>query len=378
MRRALLTGPCCVLAASSCLLVALCCVLVGAGAARAHSFAPALLDLRERERGVFDLVWRAPDAESGAVAPGEPPLTPEIPTHCRRLAPEQSASDPAGPVSFRIDCGDRGLRGQRLSILGLEGSRVDAIVRIAWRDGTTTTGVLRSGAPHFVVPVAEGAGGPRSGETARQVFVSYARLGVGHILLGFDHLAFVLALVLLVPSWGALVRTITAFTLAHSLSLALAVLKLVAVPPAPVEALIAASIVLVAVELARPPGARPTLARRAPWLIAFAFGLLHGLGFAGALAEIGLPPDQVPLALVAFNLGVEAGQLLFVAAVLGVGALLRNVAAAAAARGWLGRGPGATIAQRRRALALLPAYAIGTLASAWMIERIARFWTPPI
>jgi hydrogenase/urease accessory protein HupE len=360
------------------LLASLCLVLAAAGAARAHSFEPALLDLREREGGVFDLVWRAPGAESGALVPGAPPLTPEVPAHCHRLPSADDASEAAAPAFSRIDCGARGLRGEQLSIVGLEGSRVDAIVRIAWRDGTTTTGVLRSGAERFVVPAADRQGALGAGAPVRQVFSSYARLGVEHILFGYDHLAFVLGLILLVQSWRALVRTITAFTLAHSLSLALAVLGVVALPPAPIEALIAASIVLVAVELARAPGERPTLTRRAPWLVAFAFGLLHGLGFAGALAEIGLPPDQVPLALLAFNLGVEAGQLLFVAAVLGAASLVTRAAAGATARGWFARARDAGVSRWQRAIGLVPAYAIGTLASAWMIERIARFWTPSI
>src|SRR5262249_43100003 len=152
--------------------------------------------------------------------------------------------------------------------------------------------------------------------SAGAVLSGYVRLGITHILLGADHLLFVLGLLLLVPSLGMLVRTITAFTLAHSVTLGLAVLGLIAVPAAPVEALIAASIVLVALELVRDPGAAPTLGRRAPWAIALGFGLLHGLGFAGALADVGLPADRIPLALLGFNAGVEVGQLAFVAAML--------------------------------------------------------------
>jgi hypothetical protein len=188
------------------------------------------------------------------------------------------------------------------------------------------------------------------------VFWSYCRLGSEHILLGFDHLLFVLGLMLLVQTWGTLIKTISAFTGAHSVTLALAVLGVVDVPPAPVEALIAVSIVLLAAELTRPPHAPPTLARRYPWLVAFAFGLLHGLGFAGALAEIGVPSDRIALALLSFNLGVEAGQLAFVMAMLGPLVLAQR-----SARAW----------PRAR---LVPAYAIGALAVAWTFERVQRFW----
>jgi hydrogenase/urease accessory protein HupE len=182
----------------------------------------------------------------------------------------------------------------------------------------------------------------------------YGGLGVEHILTGADHLAFVLGLLLLVRGWWRLVETISAFTLAHTLTLGLAVLGLVRVPPAPVEAMIALSIVLVAVEVLAPPDAAPTLAHRAPWLVAFLFGLMHGLGFAGALADLGLPPDHVPAALLAFNGGVEVGQLAFVAAMLGPVWLLR-------------RGP--------RWLQMLPAYGIGSIAVAWTVERVVAFWS---
>jgi hypothetical protein len=182
----------------------------------------------------------------------------------------------------------------------------------------------------------------------------YGELGVEHILGGTDHLAFVFGLLLLVRGWGRLLGTISAFTLAHTLTLGLAVLGIVRVPPAPVEAMIAVSIVLVAVEALRPADAPPTLAHRKPWLVAFLFGLLHGLGFAGALAELGLPADQLPAALLAFNAGVEVGQLAFVAT------MLVPVV-------WLRRLP--------RAVQAIPAYAIGALAVAWTFERVAAFWS---
>jgi hypothetical protein len=197
-----------------------------------------------------------------------------------------------------------------------------------------------------------------TGGSLGRVFFAYVRIGIEHILFGVDHLLFVLGLMLLVDSWRMLVKTISAFTVAHSMALALAVLGLVDVPPALVEALIALSIVLVAVELTR-GGAVPTVTRRYPWAVAFAFGLLHGLGFAGALTAIGLPPGELVLALVAFNVGVEIGQLLFIGAML-------------APRAWLRRA-----AARWTFVESVPAYVIGSLAFAWMLERVGRFWLPP-
>lgn len=319
------------------------------GLARAHSFEPALLDLREREAGRFDVVWKSPTPR-GAADPGGG-LTPELPAHCRQLDdPAAAEPDEAGPRFFRVDCGTRGLRGERLGVAGLGGSRVDVIVRIAWRDGQTTTGVLQSGLEELTVP------GVAAGAPTATVLWRYGRLGVEHILSGADHLLFVLGLLLLVDGWRRLALTITAFTLAHTVTLALAVLGLVAVPTAPVEAAIALSIVLVAVEVARPLDAPATLARRFPWVLAFLFGLLHGLGFAGALVDLGLPPDHVPAALLGFNAGVEVGQLLFVTAMLVPVRLLRRAPA------WV---------------RLVPAYAIGTLVMAWTLERVGRFWLPP-
>lgn len=323
-------------------------VLAWAATAAAHSFEPALLDLRERDAGVFDVVWRPPGKESGAVMPGAPPLVPRLPDACRTLA-DLGAGDEW--TAFRVDCGSGRLRGTTIAVPGILGSRVDAIVRIGWNDGHAASGVLRPDSEEFVVPEG-GEGIVGLGAPWRTVASRYVALGVEHILHGYDHVLFVIGLFLLVASTRALVATVSAFTVAHSLTLAAAVLGLVTVPTAPVEALIAASIVLLARELVRPADAAPTLTGRYPWAVAFGFGLLHGVGFAGALAETGVPADQIPLALVAFNGGVELGQLAIVVA-LGVGAaLLRPVTRG---RVWL---------------RWVPAYAMGTVAFAWMIERI--------
>jgi len=189
-----------------------------------------------------------------------------------------------------------------------------------------------------------------------QVVRSYVALGIEHIASGPDHLLFVFGLLLLVPSLWLLVETITAFTIGHSLTLTAAVLGIARVPSRPIEVLIAVSVLVLAVELTGAPD-RTTWLRRRPWLIAGAFGLLHGFGFAGALTEAGLPDGDVPIALAAFNVGIECGQLLFIALVLGAGAMVRR---------WR---------PRLATLALRPAvYAMGILAAFWSFERVAVWW----
>jgi hypothetical protein len=258
-------------------------------------------------------------------------------------------ADADGLGVFRIDCGRDGLRGRTIGVAGLSGHASDVVVRIGWADGTTTTGVLWSGSEEFAVP------GIGKGAPVGTVLRRYGRLGVEHVLGGADQLAFVLGLLLLVVGWQRLVQTIAAFMVAHTLSLGAAVLGVVRVPRAPVEAMIAVSIVLVAIEALRPADRAPSLAQRAPWVVAFLFGLLHGLGLAAALADVGLPPDHVPAALLAFNVGVELGLLAFVAVVLLPVLWLRR------------RAP--------RWAQAVPAYAIGAVAVAWTLERVAAFWS---
>jgi hypothetical protein len=317
-----------------------------AGVAHGHSFDPTLLDMRERESGLFDVVWKPPATRGDEGTPARV-LSPVFSAACKRVG-EITRPSAEGFFVFRMDCGPHGLRGESIAVAGLAGHPADVIVRIAWADGTTTTSVLRSDATELVVP-GVGAGAPLA-----TVLWRYGELGVEHILEGTDHLAFVLALLLLVRGWKRLVGTITAFTLAHTITLALAVLGVLRVPSAPVEAMIALSIVLVAVEVLRPADRVPTLAHRHPWLVAFLFGLMHGLGFAGALAGLGLPPDQVPAALLAFNVGVEIGQLAFVAVMMLPVLALRRLPRWAQA---------------------VPAYAIGAMAVDWAIERVTAFWS---
>jgi len=223
----------------------------------------------------------------------------------------------------------------------------DALVRVVFLDGTSWVRRLTPQEPAAIIPARQ---------SGWSVAGLYLKLGVEHILFGIDHLLFVLALLIITRGTWLLVKTVTAFTVAHSLTLALATLGYVHVPSAPVEATIALSIVFVAVEIVHLRQGRERLTARAPWIVAFGFGLLHGLGFAGALSEAGLPEGHVPLALLFFNVGVEIGQLLFIATTLCLFSLVRRI----------------RIAGSRWAELAAP-YAIGSIAMFWVIERVATF-----
>jgi hydrogenase/urease accessory protein HupE len=269
-------------------------------------------------------------------------ITPVYPDFCRPTGEQVSiVADNASITHGQMRC-TQPLPGSTLTIRNLEATQTDVLVRIQSADGRVETDRLTPSAPSLVIRAEPGAA---------DVLVTYGALGIEHILTGTDHLLFVLCLILLVRDLKRLVATVTAFTLAHSISLAAATLGFVHVPAAPVEAMIALSIVFLACELVRDGGG---MARAYPWLVAFCFGLLHGLGFAGALAEVGLPQGDIPLALLAFNLGVELGQLAFIATVLCLGVLLRR---------FIGTAP---VWAMRAA-----SYAIGATASFWMFERIA-------
>jgi hydrogenase/urease accessory protein HupE len=306
----------------------------------AHEVRPAYLELRQEDGESYQVLWKVPARGEVRLA-----LAVELPAACARQG--ELSSTVEGVVhsqGWRVRCAG-GLAGSEIAIQGLAGTITDVIVRLVLPDGQTIERRLTPDAPSFVVP-AEASGW--------DVVATYTLLGIEHILLGIDHLLFVLALLLLVRGGWVIVKTVTAFTLAHSITLAGATLGYVTLPSAPVEAVIALSIVFLASEICRVAAGQQPLSARKPWLVAFAFGLLHGFGFAGALSEIGLPQGALPLALFTFNLGVELGQLAFIAVALPTLALVR----------WLFAG--------RESLALrVGAYLIGGLAAAWMIERMA-------
>ncbi|WEX89514.1 HupE/UreJ family protein [Sinorhizobium garamanticum] len=312
-------------------------------AAIAHEVRPAYLELREERPGEFSVLWKVP--MQGEMRLGlKPAFSGE--TH-ESVRVSRTVS---GAAIEHWTLAAPALRGQTLSIDGLEATMTDVLARVEYLDGTSWTQRLTPREPAAAIPLAD---------TALDVAWVYLKLGVEHILFGIDHLLFVLALMILTRELGMLVKTITAFTVAHSITLALATLGFVHAPQAPVEAVIALSIVFVAAEIVHRDGGRVGVAARAPWIVAFGFGLLHGFGFAGALSEIGLPQGHIPLALFFFNLGVEAGQLVFVAAVLLLLAAARRLRLVLPA--WAPR---------------VPAYAIGSVAMFWTIQRIAMFPNP--
>jgi hydrogenase/urease accessory protein HupE len=306
----------------------------------AHEVRPAYLRIQQTGEQTFETMWRVP--AKGELRLG---IYLEMPEHCKAQGEVLNWKDGATFVEQgRWTC-PGGLVDSEVVIRGIELMMTDALARFERLDGTTQIARLTPTTNSFTVTATESWG---------EVAATYLALGVEHILLGIDHLLFVLALLLLVPNTRMLVWTITSFTLAHSVTLAAATMGWVNIPQKPVEAVIALSILFVAMEIVHWKQGNPGITRRWPWLVAFTFGLLHGFGFAGALTEIGLPEHAIPLALLFFNLGVEAGQLMFIVAVLLLWAGLKRMTWP----GWAWR---------------VPVYAIGSLAAFWTIDRIAGF-----
>jgi hydrogenase/urease accessory protein HupE len=333
-------------------------ILVGLlGALLAHSaqsdeVRPGYLELRQTASDTYSLLFKIPALGDDLRLA----LYVNLPTGTHDVTPARAAFHGGAYTERRTIRREGGLTGQTIAIEGLSATSTDLLVRIESLGSVTQTERLSPTKTTFVVQAASGSG---------EVAVAYLRLGIEHILFGFDHLLFVLALVILVRDWPRVALTVTAFTVAHSITLAAATLGLVNVPGPPVEAAIALSIVLVAVEIVHARRGTPSLAARWPWLIAFCFGLLHGFGFAGALAEVGLPQHAIPIALLFFNLGVEIGQLVFVAGVMLTGGLFRHAMAL--------RLKPALVQQTVNRLDLTAAYAIGAVAAYWLIERTTAF-----
>jgi hydrogenase/urease accessory protein HupE len=314
---------------------------------QAHESRPAYLEINETAAGRYDVLWRTP-VLSGARLP----VVLRFPESCHNVVePTQQELNDSLIERRVIDAGAAGLTGQCIEFVGLQASITDVLVRVSRRDGATSTSLVRPARPWIEIAAVPGA---------FAVAGAFLVHGVEHILGGFDHLLFVFGLLLLVRGGWMLMKTVTAFTLAHSITLALAALGVVRIPGPPVEATIALSILLLAVEIARRDRGQPSLTVRRPWVVAFGFGLLHGVGFAGALAAIGLPQRDLPLALLTFNIGVEIGQLIFVGAVLAARALLLRC-----------RLPEFAVRYAQPAAS----YALGTLAAFWFFERLAGFWT---
>jgi hydrogenase/urease accessory protein HupE len=334
------------------LLATTLCLGLVATTARAHEVRPGYLEIRELGADRYAFVWKVP--AKGEYRLG---LHLQMPAECTD-APETGLFAGGAFIERWTGTCKGGITGRRIDVEGLSATMTDVLVRVERLDGTTQTTRLTADRAWFEVTALPGR---------FEVSKTYFALGVEHILLGVDHLLFVLGLLFLVGSWRRLVATVTAFTVAHSITLAAATLGLVRVPQAPIEATIALSVMFVAAEVLRGAQGKPGLAARAPWVVAFVFGLLHGFGFAGALREVGLPQMDIPLALFFFNVGVEAGQLIFIAAVMAVLSLATRLLRA---RGAAGQGP-----WRTEALVRTPvAYLIGGTAAFWVVQRVAAFW----
>jgi hydrogenase/urease accessory protein HupE len=309
-------------------------------AAQAHESRPAYLEVKETGPGQYSVLWRTP-----VLAGQRLPVVLVLPDRVRDLKPPdvQDLADSRVERHW-IDAGPGGLAGQRIEFPGLQFTITDVLARVELRDGRSWTTIARPSQPWLEITAAQ---------SAWQVAGNYILEGIRHILSGPDHLLFVLGLLLIVRSGWTLVKTITAFTVAHSITLAAATLGYASVPAPPVEAAIALSILFLGPEIVRRWRGETSFTIRNPWVVAFAFGLLHGFGFASALTSAGLPTSEVPLALLCFNVGVEIGQIGFVVLVLGLERAFHLLPVA-----W------------PRWVTMVPGYAVGTMGAFWLIQRM--------
>jgi hydrogenase/urease accessory protein HupE len=319
-------------------------VLAQIAGACAHEARPAYLEITETTPGRYEVLWRTPLFSGMRL-----PVVLRIPGEARNLTEPALREFPDSLVERRLIEVREGLAGKRIDFVGLQATITDVLVRTQLHDGSYSTTLVRPSRPWVEIAA-------RRGPLA--VAGAYLMHGVEHILFGFDHLLFVFALILIVRSGRVLLVTITAFTIAHSITLSLATLGVVHVPGPPIEASIALSILLLACEIIRLQRGQASLTARWPWLVAFSFGLLHGFGFASALTEIGLPQGDIPLALFTFNVGVEIGQLIFIGCVLGVLAGIKRVQLPP---------------MLARYAPSAATYAIGSIAAFWFIERLGGF-----
>ena len=309
----------------------------------ADEIRPGYLELKENSPDVFSVLWKVPAKGDRKLS-----LQAQLPENCKnKTQPNNQLINGAYIQRWLIVC-DGSIFDKTLSIGGLSSTNTDVLLRLEFLDGTSRSVLLTPSKESFTIP---------SAPSSSQIISTYTWLGITHILMGVDHLLFVFALLLIVNGKRRLLWTITAFTLAHSLTLAAATLGFVNVPQAPVEAVIALSILFLAVEIVHGKQGKPGAAARWPWMVAFIFGLLHGFGFAGALAEVGLPEQAIPLALVFFNVGVELGQLLLVAKVLSAGYLLHKL----------------KLPKLLNWSETVAIYSIGGLSAFWLFERVSAF-----
>lgn len=331
----------------SVLVVAVASLLEVAMPARADEFKPAYLQLTQLDQEMYDVLWKIPAIDESTTLK----VKPQFPDGTEALTEVRSTFSRGVAVQrWRIRV-PQGIDGKAIFFSQLSETRIDVLARLVRLGGSVQLERILPVSPRFVAKPSPGS---------LEVVKTYTVLGIEHILTGFDHLLYVLGMLILVGGWRRIVATMSAFTATHSLTLTAAALGWVHVPQAPVEACIALSILFVAREIVQVHRGRPGITARWPWAVSFTFGLMHGFGFAGALAEVGLPQSSIPIALLFFNVGVEIGQLLFVGAVLAV-----------IAAGWRA-GHRLQLSQPTWTSRIAP-YAIGALASFWLVERVAAF-----
>jgi hydrogenase/urease accessory protein HupE len=323
-------------------------LLIVCGTVAAHEVRPAYLQLHQMTAESYDVMWKVPgrgeDLRLGIYV--------ELPKNCINVSqPRGAFGDNSFTEGWSVKC-EGGLTNNTVRINGLSATMTDVLVRIEGLDGTTQVTRLTPADPSFQVEA--------SAKTS-QVARTYLLLGVEHILTGWDHLLYILAMLLLVKGWRRVLLTMSAFTATHSLTLTAAALGWVNVPQRPVEACIALSILFVASEIVRSRNGNSGLTEHWPWAISFTFGLLHGFGFAGALAEVGLPQKAIPIALLFFNLGVEVGQIIFITGIFFVSYVAFKVVVHRI------RIPHPTWSWR------LAPYTIGAVAAFWLIQRLSTF-----
>jgi hydrogenase/urease accessory protein HupE len=319
-------------------VVLLAVVVLLAGVAEAHEVRPGFLELRETSPETYSVLWKHPAGGEVQIS-----LAPVFPKDCSfRTADRQQMTPGAVIVRGTLRC-PGGIGGKTIVIAGLEATITDVLIRLHNADGRLESHLVRATSPSATL------GGTT---TTGQRVAAYLQLGVQHILLGVDHLLFVLGLLLIVQDRWMLLKTITSFTVAHSITLAIATLGYASAPLPPLNAAIALSILVLGPEIVRVWRGETSFTIRHPWVVAFAFGLLHGFGFASGLTSMGLPRDEVPLALLLFNVGVEIGQLFFVFLILALERAFRVLEIS-----W------------PRAVQLFPGYAVGSLGAYWFIQR---------
>ena len=307
----------------------------------AHESRPGVLNIIEQKPGWFEVTWKIP-----ILAEDQVKIHPVFPEEMTAYGPPSIHDVPGARVEYSTyQAKGDALSGKTITIEGLSTTQIDVMVRINLADGTSYSTILRPASPSYVIP---------SPGTRGEIAWVYLRLGVEHILQGVDHLLFVLGLLLIVGSRGMLLKTITAFTIAHSITLGIATLGYASAPGPPLNAAIALSILFLGPEIVRVWRGQTSFTIRHPWVVAFAFGLLHGFGFASGLSTNGLPSAEIPVALLLFNVGVEIGQLFFVAIILLLERSFRILEV---------RWP--------RWAEAMPAYTVGGLGAFWTIQRFA-------